>query len=311
MSSGTGKGKGTGKSLAASGKALAASGQSLASSGKALAASGAVVAQGMELAGMVSATATEALRTRRDPAVVAGKKVRSARRRTQAWTAGAIVSATVTAGAVGNIVTDGLQAGSVGAMIFLVALFIWCVVGIARGVVDLRKRKATLAALPASAPTRPAVAGVIRPEMARLDGYSDGLRHLVGMIGIVEQDPGVRALRDEILSAADVSEARLRQQALDLTGLVKASRSAPPTARDQLDRTIDVLRAQIRDGVAGYGELVSAASEAVAASRALADQTGGTGAGGRIGPGALHPELDQPIDQLRALAAGMRELTQG
>lgn len=279
--------------------------------GKALAANSAVVAQGVELVTMVGATASEALRTRRDPAVVARKKVRAARRRTQAWTAGAIVSGAVAATGTVSVITEGVEAGAVGAMIFLVALFIWCVVGIVRGAVDLRKRKATLAALPAAAPSRPVVDGVIRPEMARLDGYSDGLRHLVGLIGIVDQDQGVRALRDEILSAADVAEARLRQQAVDVTGLVQASRAAPPAARGQLDGTIDVLRAQIRDGVAGYGELVSAASEAVAASRGLADQTARQGVDGRTGPGGLHPELEQPIDQLRSLAAGMRELTRG
>ena len=153
--------------------------------------------------------------------------------------------------------------------------------------------------------------------MAKLDGYSDGLRHLVGMIGIVE-DPGVRVLRDEILTAADASEARLRQQAVDLTGLLKARRTAPPEAARQLDSTVDALRGQIGAGVEAYGDLVSAASEAVAASRQLADQTvAGTSGQLALPPAAdgrsaaLHPELTQPIDQLRSLAAGMRELTQG
>jgi hypothetical protein len=278
-------------------------------------ASSASVAQGVELVTAVGATAAEAMRARRDPAVVAGKKVRAARRRAQAWTAGAIVSGAVAATGTVTVIEEGLEAGAVGAMIFLVALFLWCVVGVVRAVVDLRARKKVLAALPAAAPQRPVVAGEIRPEMARLDGYSDGLRHLVGMIGIVEQDPGVRALRDEILDAADTSEARLRKQAMDLTGLLRARRSAPPAARVQLDGTVEVLRAQIHDGVAGYGELVSAASEAVAASRQLADQAGrpstAPSAVGPLGPGTLHPELEQPIDQLRSLAAGMRELTQG
>lgn len=315
MSSGTGKGKGTSKALASSGKAIAASGQSLASSGKALAASGAVVAQGVELATMLGATATEALRTRRDPAVVAGKKVRAARRRAQAWTASAVVSGAASAAGGLTVAQQGVSAAAVVIMVLLIALFVWSVAGVARAGTDLRARKRVLAALPAAAPQRPAVAGELRPEMARLDGYADGLRHLVGMIGIVDHDPGVRALRDEILSAADASEARLRRQAVDLTGLLKARRSAPPSAREQLDSTVEVLREQIRDGVAGYGELVSAASEAVAASRRLADQTGrpglAAGTAGPVGPGTLHPELEQPIDQLRSLAAGMRELTQG
>ena len=154
--------------------------------------------------------------------------------------------------------------------------------------------------------------------MARLDGYSDGLRQLVGMIGIVEDDPAFAQLRDEILSAADASEARLRQQATDLTGLLKARATRRRRRPTQLDATATCCSGRSSDGVAGYGELVSAASEAVAASRHLADQHG-HGRGSRRRPsasagadaGTLHPELEQPIDQLRSLAAGMRELTQG
>jgi hypothetical protein len=158
---------------------------------------------------------------------------------------------------------------------------------------------------------RPPVAGEIRGEMARLDGYADGLRHLVGMIGIVD-DASVRVLRGEIVSAADASEARLRNQAVALTGLLKARRSAPPEAAKQLDATAGVLTRQIHDGVANYGQLVSAASEAVAASTTLAEQSdqGRSGGVSLTKSGAnRYAELDHSIDQLRALAAGMRELT--
>ena len=268
----------------------------------------AAVSHGVEMAAMVSATAAEALRTRRDPAVVAQKKVRAARRRVRGWSIGAVVSGALAATGAVTMFEEGVDGGAVGAMILLTALFIWCVVGIVRASVDLRARKKVVSALPVASPQRPAVAGEIRPEMARLDGYSDGLRQLVSMIGIVEQDPGVRALRDEILSAADTSEATLRRQAIDLTGLIKAQRTAPAAAQAQLDGPIDALRAHIRSGVTSYGELVNAASEAVAASRQLADQTGQT-PGQLATPGSLHPELGQSIDQLRSLAAGMREIT--
>jgi hypothetical protein len=272
----------------------------------------AAVAHGVEMAAMVSATAAEALRTRRDPAVVAQRKVKAARRRVRGWTAGAVVSGALAATGTVTVIDQGPEAGAIGAMVLLIALFVWCVVGIVRAAVDLRARKAVLAALPVASPKRPAVAGEIRPEMARLDGYSDGLRQLVGMIGIVEDEPGVRALRDEIISAADTSEATLRRQALDLTGLIKAQRTAPPAAKAQLDGPIDALRQHIRQGVTSYGDLVSAASEAVAASRQLADQAGGSTPDGQLGPpGSPHPELGRSIDQLRSLAAGMRELTGG
>ena len=271
---------------------------------------GAAVAHGVEMAAMVSATASEALRTRRDPAVVAKRKVKAARRRVRGWAAGGVVSGALAATGTVTVIDEGPEAGAVGGMILLIALFIWCVVGVVRAAVDLRARKAVLASLPVAAPPRPAVAAEVRPEMARLDGYSDGLRQLVGMIGIVEDEPGVRALRDEIISAADTCEAILRRQAQDLTGLIKTQRSAPPAAKAQLDGPIDALRSHIRHGVTSYGDLVSAASEAVAASRQLADQTGGAPAAGQLGrTDSTHPELGRSIDQLRSLAAGMRELS--
>jgi len=271
--------------------------------------SSAVVSHGVQLAVQVSATAADALRTRRDPAVVARRRRRAAQRRLRAWSAGAIVSAAVAASSTVSVVQGGVSAGAVGLLVLLMALLIWCVVGIVRGASDLRARTRIIAALPAASPRRPAVDREIRPEMARLDGYSDGLRHLVGMIGIVD-DAAVRALRAEILDAADTSEARLRRQALDLTGLIRARRTAPADTAAQLDATSQLLRRQIRDGVTGYGQLVSAAGEAVAASRSLADHAVGSVPGAATSSaGTLHPELEQPIDQLRSLAAGMRELT--
>lgn len=276
---------------------------------------GAAVANGIELAGQVSATASEALRARRDPAVQAQKKKRAARRRLTAWSAGAVVSGAIAATGTAEVVQGDTSGGAIGAMVFLVAILIWCILGMIRASKDLRARNRVIQALPAVSPARPAVAGEIRPDMARLDGYSDGLRQLVGMIGIVDDDPSLRQLRDEILSAADLSEARIRRQAIDLTGLLKARRSAPPAAAQQLDPTVEALRRHIRDGVAGYGELVSAVSETVAASRQLADRQAQPGPVSLtksefVDDPALHPELGQPIQQLRSLAAGMRELTQ-
>jgi hypothetical protein len=277
----------------------------------------AAVAGGIDLAGQVGATAAEMLRVRREPAVIARRRRRAAKRRTQAWSVGVVASGGATAVAAVTLLPGGLSAGAVLALIFLAALLVWCVVGAVRATAELRARSRAVAALPPPSPRRRAVAPEIRPQMSRLDGYSDGLRHLVAMIGIVDDDPGVRALRDETLSAADASEARLRQQAVDLSGVLKARRASPPGAAQQLDATVELLRQQIAHGVAGYGELVSAAGEAVTASRQLASQEGGAGTAiAPAGPNAIvgdarHHELQRQVDQLRSLAAGMRELTQG
>jgi hypothetical protein len=275
----------------------------------------AAVGHGVDLAGQVSAAAAEMIRVRRDPAVQARKRRRAASRRLKAWSAGAIVTGAVTATAVATVAGEGWTSGAVGAMVFLVAILLWCIISIVRASVDLRVRTRALNALPAPQPARPVVAASLRPEIDRLDGYSDGLRQLVGLIGIVHDDADVRRLRDDILAAADSAEAGLRRQAQDLTGVLRARRAAPPDATAQLDATAALMRRQIHDGVDGYGGLVSAASEAVAASRALAEHGGLGGARlptGQLPPGAIsHGELQSPTDQLRALAAGMRELTRG
>jgi len=280
----------------------------------------AAVAQGVELAGQVSATAAEALRTRREPAVIAQKKRRAARRRVRGWTAGGVVSAGATTAGVVSLVGSGVSAGVAAILVVAIAALIWCVVGLVRAVTDLSARNRIIEALPPPAPSRSAVAPRIRPVIARLDGYSDGLRQLVGMVGLVRDDPGMRRLRDEILSAADATELRLRQQARELGGLIKARKASPTSSAAQLDQAIVELEQEISAGVAGYGELVSAATEAVAASRQLAAGTPGTAVGNQRPAeieaaepkaAAVHPELAAPIDQLRSLAAGMRDLAGG
>lgn len=282
--------------------------------------SGAVVEQGLDLAAQVGATAAEAVRSRREPAQVARRRQRAARRRLRAWSAGTVVTV---AGGAGVIAIGGLSAPAIVALVFLSLVLTLCVVRGIRAAGDLRNRNRVVNALPPPSPRRAAVAGELRAPMARLDGYSDGLRRLVGMIGLVE-DETVRAVRDEVIAAADSTELRLRDRAAQASALIRARRRADPGVGGQLDGTIAAMRREIEDGVAGYGALVAAANEAVHATRSLAQ-----GALGQSGPAAVlpvaattpsgpahpvapasgAPELAEPVDQLHALAAGMRELT--
>jgi hypothetical protein len=112
---------------------------------------------------------------------------------------------------------------------------------------------------------------------------------------VVQDDPGIRRLRDETLAAADAAEVRLRAQAAELTSLLRGGR---PPAGSRLAAACASLKAQIVAGVDEYGRLVAAASEAASASRALAAST--SPAGG----------VAEVTGQLAALAAGMRELTE-
>jgi hypothetical protein len=278
--------------------------------------SGAVVGQSLDLAAQVGATAAEAVRSRREPAQVARRRQRAARRRLRAWSAGTVVTV---AGGAGVVALGGLSAPAVVALIFLTLVLTVCVVRGIRAAGDLRNRNRVVNALPPPSPRRSAVAAELRASMARLDGYSDGLRRLVGMIGLVEDD-SVRSVRDEVIAAADATERRLRERAAEASTLIRTRRQAAPDVAGQLAGTIAEMRREIEDGVAGYGRLVAAANEAVHATRSLAQ-----GAPGQINPpvaasgpedAALPvaptwgaPELVERIDQLHALAAGMRELT--
>lgn len=261
----------------------------------------AVVDKGTDLVVQVSSSAAGFMRNRKDVSVIAERKRRAARRRVTGWSGVSVVALGAAAVPVTGMVTGGVTGGAVFLAVVCLALLIWGLVNLTRAVSDLRDRTRFVRELPPPQPARPVVASAIRPQIQLLDGYSDGLRQLVGMIGVVHDDPQLRAMRDDILGSADTAEARLRRQAADYSGLVKARNSAPPEARPRLDGTAEHLRAAIEVGVAGYGELVTAASETVAASRELA--------AGSAYPET--PELRDRTDQLRALASGMRELGTG
>jgi len=295
--------------------------------------SGVVVEQGLDLAAQVGTTAAEAVRSRREPAQVARRRQRAARRRLRAWSAGTVVTV---AGGAGVIAIGGMSAPAIVALIFLSLVLTLCVVRGIRAAGDLRTRKRVVNALPPPAPRRVAVAGELRAPIARLDGYSDGLRRLVGMIGLVEDDT-VRSVRDDVIAAADATERQLRDRAAEASTLIRARRRAAADVAGQLDGTIAALRQEIENGVAGYGRLVAAANEAAHATRSLAQGAPATPAPGALpaapsAPGGptdaapapsstpgdvAHPvapiwgapELAERTDQLHALAAGMRELT--
>jgi len=259
-----------------------------------------VVDRGADLVNQVSVTASEYLRHRRDAGVIAEKRRRAARRRLTLWAVISVIALAVGVTGLTDMLQTGFTGAGIGALVIFGALLIWGVVGSVRSARDLARRSKVVRDLPPPQPKRPAVAAPIRDDMAKLDGYSDGLRQLVGLIGVAQDDAGLLAMRNDILAAADDAEARLRRQAVEFTGLVRARTTAPEAARAGIGSTADDLRRQIESGVASYGDLVAAASETVAATRALA-------------AGAPAPRADEQLaghaDQLRALAAGMRDLT--
>lgn len=251
-----------------------------------------VVARGFDAAGQVGAAASEMVRTRRDPALVAERRRLAARRRVEGWGLGTAIALASTAGVTVAVVHQGISAMYVFYVVLAVAVLLWCGSGLVRAGRDLRARTRTVAALPPPQPARRAVARAIQPEIDRLAGYSDSLRHLVGMIGVTE-DPTLGGLRSDVLTAADAAEVGLRRAAAELTGVLRARRDAPVSAVDHLDGTAAALTAQIRAGVQQYGGLVTATTETVAASRTLQTST---------------ESLGDVTDRLRALAIGLREI---
>ena len=252
----------------------------------------AAMARGVEAAGAVSASATEFLRVRRDPAEIAYRRRRAAVRRANIWGAGVVVGAAGGAAVTVGLVHDGLTASTVFTLVVILALLLWCTVGLVRSLVEVRARSRVVALIPPPQPARRPVAGPIRAEIARLDAFSDGLRQLVSMLPQDSDVPAVPIRRD-VVGAADSAERLLRQQAQEYTGIRRTAAGAPPDAVPALTRTADALAGRITAGVEQYGRLVAAATATVAASSELT---------------ATATDLGGPTERLEALAIGMREI---
>lgn len=265
--------------------------------GAALARSGGLrtaAGRGLDLVAQVSDTAAEVMRSRRDPALVAQRRQLAARRRLVLWSLVALLL--VAAGATELIQAIGgdVSAGSIGVLVVVLGLLVYCLIGVVQAAVDLRVRTKVVRRLPAPQPRRRPVASGIRPVIARLDGYSDALRQVVGMIGIASADPDMRELRDRTLAAADAAEVWLRGRATELTAMLRGGR---PLAGSAVAAACAQLRREIDTGVVQYGRLVAAASGAASASAELAARTMPIGG------------VADATDQLNVLATGMREIS--
>lgn len=259
--------------------------------------------RGLDLVTSVKDTAAEAMRQRRDPAVVAERRRVAARRRLVAWSLAAAVLLAAGASVATDIVSGDMAVTSVGAIVLIVGVLVYCVMGGVRSLSDLRTRGRIARALPPPGPSRRAVTGTIRPQIARLDAYSDALRQGVGMIGVDAAGRRVGAphdavheLRNETLAAADAAEYGLRAKAAQYTALTRGGDvSTLPEMADVRTR----LEREIRDGVDEYGRLVAAASDVAEATRYL------------VGPasGSERAGLTDLTERLTALASGMREIT--
>ena len=258
---------------------------------------------GVQAVENVGAAASEVLRVRRDPSAAAARKRAAARRRVEIWGVGTGLGSAGTAGAVLALIHSGVSATSVFYLLLAVAVLAYCGTGLLRAARDLRVRNHRVAALPPPQPARRVPPRGLGAELQQLGRYSDSLRQMVVLVGVIEDD-SVRSLRRDVLAAADRVERELRQTADRLAGVQRARRGPGDPAG--LDATIAGLTGTIRTGVQQYGELVSAAAESVAATRAWQDTQVPAVSGAISDRGLL-----EISDRLRGLAAGMRELAGG
>lgn len=276
---------------------------------------------GVQAAENVGAAASEVLRVRRDPSAAAVRKRTAARRRTEVWGVGTGLGLAGTAGAVIGLVDSGASATLIFYLVLALAMLAYCGTGLVRAARDLRVRSRRVTALPPPQPARRVPPRGLGAEMQRLGRYSDSLRQMVVLVGVIE-DESVRSLRRDVLTAADRVETELRQAAERLTGVQRGRRGNPGDAAG-LDVTIAGLTSTIRSGVDQYGELVSAAGESVAATQAWQDtrDPGLPASNQALSNQALSNQaqsnqvpdrgLVEITDRLRGLAAGMRELAAG
>ena len=256
------------------------------------------LSRGVATAGQVHASASEMMRARRDPSAVARRKHLAAKRRLLIWGLSAAGALGWLVAVVVAVVRDGITAMLVVQLILLGLAVLWLGTGAVRAARDVWTRGRTVAALPPPAPTRRPVSSAARADLDRLGEYSDSLRSLVPLIGATgtADDRSVLRLRREVLEAADAVETRIRVQADELSRLQQAWRSAPVSSRDGLTTAAAGISAQVKQGVSDYGQLVAAASEAVAATSTA------TSAG--------RAELTDTADRLRGLARGMAEVAE-
>lgn len=138
------------------------------------------------------------------------------------------------------------------------------------------------------APKPPPTLSAARAPITRLTARESALGELLTVLGPVAGDTWQEA------SAAAVALRRLSDQ---IVVLESARAGVPAEARPGLDSALAALRSRLEEGVSAYDRLVSAATDAVAAS-----------ADGRGDESGSVRRLEEAADSLSGLARGLREL---
>ncbi|SDC30498.1 phage shock envelope stress response protein PspM [Actinokineospora iranica] len=222
----------------------------------------------------------------RDPRAKALRRRRRAARATKMWT-----GAGVTTGAGAVVLETAAATPGAGVPVLIGAAIISGVAAVSSGFRTWRLHKEPLPEAPPAPVALPPRNSQARDPMRRLAEAEDTLRELLTQLSRAALVPpdSVAEARDTGAEAA----AALRAVAARLQAVERAREHAPSADRGHLSGSVRRLRAQLDEGLDGYGALVAAAAHAVAASSATTPRR----------------DLTDATDRLAALASALRDLS--
>ncbi|MBB4682768.1 phage shock envelope stress response protein PspM [Amycolatopsis jiangsuensis] len=158
-------------------------------------------------------------------------------------------------------------------------------------------KKLELPAAPSAPPPLPPAGSVAREPMEHLAESEASLGELLRQLS-VPSSLGTTTVSDVSVAdarrTADEAALALRALAGRVQAIERGRNSAPQRERPALDAAVAKLREQLDDGVEGYGGLVAAAGQAVAASS--------------TGMGTSRESLTDATDRLAGLAMALKDL---
>lgn len=229
-----------------------------------------------------------------EPAAKLARRKRRTSRALTLWIVLALLSALYFTGALLGVLgaadLSQMAAGVVGTVIFTA-------LGVRSGV-RLRQLNRTVLPVSTAPPPLPPAGSAAREPMERLAENEATLAELLRQLAI-PSNVGVTAVpqvsvEDARATAAEAAQA-LRGLAERLQAVERARNATPAADRGTLDSAVGTLREQLNDGLTGYGSLIAAAGQAVAASS--------------DGLQTSKQALTEATDHLAGLAMALRELS--
>lgn len=158
----------------------------------------------------------------------------------------------------------------------------------------LRLHQLNRTQLPASAASLPPASSAAYEPMRRLAEGEETLAELLTQLSAPPTAVPEMSVADARRTAAEAAAA-LRGIAARIQAVERAHKAAPASERPALEEAVRTLREQLDDGLEGYGALIAAAGQAVAASGNGMQQS--------------KEALTDATDRLAGLASALRELS--